>query len=569
MRRSFTHLTLIISFLLLLFQTQAQWNTDPAVNTAIVTGSFPQQPKYVCSDGAGGMIVIYEDWNSNSSPLISVKAQRINTSGTKLWGTGVSIYVSSFSPEVVVQSDNNGGAIVLISVGSAFDRNVFAQRLDASGNKLWNAGNVVTVCNAADNQNNIRLATFADGSSVAVWQDDRPIGGLTNIFSQKLNANGTVAWATNGVIVNIAVNNQQDPQIIPIVNGGNNECIITWGDFRAAIDNTDIYAQRLDKDGVRQWPGGGDLSGAIICNDASAQNRPLICSDGSTGAIIAWRDQRSTSLVDIYAQRINVTGTPQWTPNGVAVIATPANDELEKLIYNTTGAVAVWKVLEAGGLAFDIKANKINFSGSLQWANGGITICNAPDTQVNPQIETDGNDGNIIVWADRRSVTSTDIYAQRIDVNGNTLWAANGKVVCNAAGLQNSPYLTTNGCNSIFIWMDERNRILPDNNVDVYATSFDCNGNVPITSSVTNVSSDIYIKISPNPVQHQLFIQNKGNNNMIVVTITDVTGKIILAGKQFQQNFTYDMSRLPQGMYMILAEDKKRNIKLHQMIVKQ
>ena len=41
-----------------------------------------------------------------------------------------------------------------------------------------------------------------------------------------------------------------------------------------------------------------------------------------------------------------------------------------------------------------------------------------------------------VEWVDRRTGGVNDIYAQRVDASGSTLWTANGIAVCNAAGAQ-------------------------------------------------------------------------------------------------------------------------------------
>jgi len=45
---------------------------------------------------------------------------------------------------------------------------------------------------------------------------------------------------------------------------------------------------------------------------------PQITSDGAGGAVIVWRDWRSGRW-DIYAQRINSSGIPLWTGDGLGV----------------------------------------------------------------------------------------------------------------------------------------------------------------------------------------------------------------------------------------------------------
>ena len=56
-----------------------------------------------------------------------------------------------------------------------------------------------------------------------------------------------------------------------------------------------------------------------ICTASDDQRHHAVVSDGSGGTIITWEDKRSGANYDIYAQRVDSSGIPQWTANGIAV----------------------------------------------------------------------------------------------------------------------------------------------------------------------------------------------------------------------------------------------------------
>ena len=101
------------------------------------------------------------------------------------------------------------------------------------------------------------------------------------------------------------------PQIIPDGFGG---AIITWEDERSG--NSDIYAQRVDENGMPQWT----ADGVAVCTTGDDQVMPRITPDGSGGAIIAWTDYSiSYDSIYVYAQRVDANGVMQWVEGGVAV----------------------------------------------------------------------------------------------------------------------------------------------------------------------------------------------------------------------------------------------------------
>ena len=68
------------------------------------------------------------------------------------------------------------------------------------------------------------------------------------------------------------------------------------------------------------------VDGVPVSTAAYGQTYSTIVRDGAGGAIITWRDGRNGVDWDIYAQRVNAAGVPQWTPNGVA-LCTAAGDQ--------------------------------------------------------------------------------------------------------------------------------------------------------------------------------------------------------------------------------------------------
>lgn len=101
-----------------------------------------------------------------------------------------------------------------------------------------------------------------------------------------------------------------------VVSEGTGGAIIAWEDNRIST-NYDIYAQRVDASGVVQWT----ANGTLVCGAIDLQENPRIVSDSAGGAIILWEDNRSAVDRDLYAQRVDSSGTTLWTANGDPVVA--------------------------------------------------------------------------------------------------------------------------------------------------------------------------------------------------------------------------------------------------------
>jgi hypothetical protein len=95
------------------------------------------------------------------------------------------------------------------------------------------------------------LIKDATGGAIMCWRDDRTTETasypeyLYDIYAQRVDTSGNILWEANGVPVSTATNGQLSPKIIPIDCGG---AILSWSDSRNT--NYDIYAQRLNANGT-------------------------------------------------------------------------------------------------------------------------------------------------------------------------------------------------------------------------------------------------------------------------------------------------------------------------------
>ena len=344
-------------------QMNAQWSTNPALNTAICTASGEQQAQSAISDGLGGAIIVWEDSRNGSNYDIYV--QRINASGIVQWtANGVAVCTSTnnqLNPKIV--SDGSGGAIITWFDGRNGNDDIYAQRINTAGQVQWNS-NGIGICTAAGNQQNPTIASDGSGGAIITWYDLRN-GIDDNIYAQSINSTGIVQWTANGVAICVSTNTQYYPIIVSDGSGG---AIITWQDQRSSF--YDIYAQRINASGVVQW----QTNGVGICTATSVQMLPKITSDNAGGAIITWQDSRlGTNIYDIYAQCINANGIVQWTANGVVICAASGNQTSPNLISDGSGgAIIAWQDLRNGN--YDVYTQRLNASGTILWTTNGVAM---------------------------------------------------------------------------------------------------------------------------------------------------------------------------------------------------
>jgi predicted lipoprotein with Yx(FWY)xxD motif len=380
---------------------EAQWTADGMVIYQWAGGQV--QPKIV-SDGNGGNIIV---WRSITG-LFDGKlyAQRTDSTGLTLWsGFGMPVCISGVSNYHDMIATSTGGAFISWSR----DGDIYAQRIDDTGSPLWTV-NGVAICQAVNNQTYTAMAGDGNDGAFLVWKDERAGFSDPNIYAQHIAANGNISWQTDGIGISTNTGFQQDPQILA---SDNSTAYIAWHDTRNA--NGDIFAQRIDTSGTISWSAGG----LAICSESHEQNNVAIASDGAGGVIMSWTDQRNDQG-NIYAQRINAAGTAQWTANGIPVCTAANIQDWSTIIADGSGGVIiVWQDQRAGGQP-DIYAQRLDASGTALWTANGVAICTATGEQVLPVLINDGSGGAIISWEDeRQGLVQNNIYAQWVDNQGN------------------------------------------------------------------------------------------------------------------------------------------------------
>lgn len=381
------------------------WMSDgEPVCSAASTQSYPQ----LVSDDTGGAIIAWTDQRSGDNHIY---AQRVNSSGNMLWTTnGVAVCtanVSKAAPQLI--GDGSAGAIIAWSDHRYVDRSIFAQRINQSGTPLWTA-NGEAVCTVQGIQFNPRLASDGMAGAIIAWEDERFGAEQRKIYVQRIDGSGYVLWDFLGEAVCTLSELQTQPQLIS--DGANGAIIV----LRCGDWSGNIRAQRVASNSNRLWT----AEGKDIGDGGSAQ----LIYDGWGGAIIAWDGVEVGSTSTIHGQRLDAAGNKLWSANGEIVCDIQYRDQTAPQLVSdgVSGAIIAWESIRGYfPLNIDIYAQRVNGSGTMLWTHNGEPVCSVPlEDQYATQIVSDGSAGAVVAWQDRRSgAGEKDIYAQRIDNTGH------------------------------------------------------------------------------------------------------------------------------------------------------
>ena len=297
-------------------------------------------------------------------------------------------------------------------------------------------------------------------------------GTVSQEFLQRVTASGSIypGWPANGV--RVSTDYRQDGN--ELATDGAGGVFLGW-----STGQPRSYAQHITGEATVAlgWPTAGRPLYALSSISSSV---PCAVADGDHGAIFVATDFRNiaTTLRDIYAQHLDVGGNvvPGWTGNGNPVCTAPGNQGMSSGLSTARtavtdgagGAIIVWaddRDNTTSGI--DIYAQRISFSGTLEWPASGVALCRASGDQIGNVggglfAISDGIGGVLVTWSDKRSGTGWDIYMQHLDANGDIVsgWPTDGLAIADSTDDEVQPVLASDGAGGAFVaWWVFNNRV--------------------------------------------------------------------------------------------------------------
>jgi len=234
---------------------------------------------------------------------------------------------------------------------------------------------------------------------------------------------GIIAWTAGGIPVCATESNQFNPSVASVDNGS---VIAAWIDDRRAPGNAyDVYAMKINGDGVRAWP----EDGVALSVTDSVMLETVAMPDGAGGAFVIFGSTDGAAYSDVFAQHVTASGAiaSGWPANGLGVApggasgygAVPTNDGSLLMGWNDlAGQLRLLRLTGSGGLA----------SG---WTAAGLPV-GRPGLEGSIEAVPDGAGGVYMVWAQSDSVMLTLVAAGGGFAPG---WSAAGTVVVSSTTL--------------------------------------------------------------------------------------------------------------------------------------
>jgi hypothetical protein len=354
-----------------------QWSSDPDVNLAISDSTDRQSADYIISTPDGGC---YVSWYNYESGNFNVYMQRLDPWGNKLWGQDgllISDHHSTVLWVAPVMSLDLEENVVLTfrDYRNLSEVLTIAYKISSNGDFLWGPDGINVYDSNYDHINQ-QITQLNDGSSIISFTIE---SNPTKIALQKISSDGIKLWGGQPVIIESTTENYWYYYIVPT---DNNSVIVIHTATNYPI--TKLRAIKVNEDGSFGWETMIQNLGGVLSNYLG---KIAVSSDSINGAIIAWTDDRnSVGLHNVYFQRISSNGLIYYPENGIQASINPSINQIQPLIsydYLNDEIYTNWLETDSTMHRYGITCQKFSANGTRLWGDTGITYKELSDYDLN------------------------------------------------------------------------------------------------------------------------------------------------------------------------------------------
>jgi hypothetical protein len=398
---------MILIFVLVSLQIQAQWNPNTSVNLLISSLPVADMQQAATTDGKT-WIAFYHQNGGN----YDMRAQLIDADGYKLLGPDgilVGNYPSgsaTFVFNVCVDASNN--LVIAYQDERSGSMDAVAYKISQAGTQLWGANGIVLGGGLAPYP-----AALSNGEVVIAWNET-----LSNTLKlQKITTSGTAAWASP-ISILVGTTKTTRGQVIANTDG---KFSVVYQKRGTGISTT-LYAQMYDNSGSALFPPlqicSQTTSGARYYSVAAEADTTYCGYYSSTG-----------NRFNSFLQRINPDGTIPWGMNGSNFnthVGTNDPYQVQTNINLTPGSPYVWSVCtfcNTNQTMYGVYVQKFQKTGGTRQFTDQAKVVYAISGS------SDQLAGEIALVDDTPMFMSENstykIFATRLDANGSFVWPGN------------------------------------------------------------------------------------------------------------------------------------------------
>ena len=389
----------------------------------ISTAEFEQLATDLDFDGTN-FLVVWQDMRS----AYKIYGARVTLGGSVLEPQGIPI--SKLEDQVCRPVVASGGTNALVAWTTG---RIYGARVSPEGAVLDTSDSPISM---ASNEQGTPAVASVGANFLAVWVEQRNY--YRSIFGSRVTAEGIVLDPRA-----IGVSRAEGSEYYPSVSSTGSNYLVVWTGHDN-ISQSNILAGRVSPEGMLL-----DSEDIEVSTAVRDQFFPAACFDGAN-SLVVWTDYRSGDWPDIYGSRVSDQGMA-LDPEGIAICTAWWHQSGAAVASDGVISLAVWE--DGRNASGDIYAARVSQQGIVLDPTS-IAVSTAAGYQTAPSIASDGTDF-LVVWEDRRSGDSADVYGCRVTATGAAL-DPQGIAICTAAGVQQAPVVSFDGAEFLVVWEDGR-----------------------------------------------------------------------------------------------------------------
>lgn len=401
---------------------------DPAgveqwAHNGLLISSHPQNSSLVDWD----LIVDDEDHavlaftDVRNGPDLDVYAYRIAPDGTFVWGNdGVALSNNTDSEANPRLCQASNGNIVCVWPNTTA-RTLQVQRLNATGSLLY-AGNGLTILgDGTDTPAFARVVAGDNASFIVAWVRALAFAGTKHIHTQKFDGAGAPLWGAQRFVLFDAASLPiaHEPRLLPDGQGG---AVYAW---HYAVGNAfSARVQRMQSNGSEAFA----HNGVDVATHAMGKFDPAVLWNGDAQEITVFWNERNAgqSQWGISGQRFDATGNRLWGAAGAVLLpVNPVNKLSPVATPFGTGAQVFVLETSLGPIQHKVLGMRVLGSGAL--AGPVVEASRVVSEKLRLQATASASGVAMLCWSDRR-LDGGDVYAQNVNPDG-TLGARVGSAL--------------------------------------------------------------------------------------------------------------------------------------------
>ena len=442
----------LLTICLIFSLTSAQWSSDPAAPQSL--GSGVQAQVAATSDGG-----VYIAWLTDGNYHVYI--QRLDAAGeAQFEESGMLVSDQPNSSWIAVHHmnlavDGNDNAIISTLDTRTGLWQVYAYKISPDGSMIWGEDGLVLSASGVESISP-RLTVLPDNSVVVTWTHN-----WNAISFQRVSSDGELLWG-DGILIE---DDDEDATLIspqPIVTA-EGDVLIQWirqsGPYPWAPDS-ELYLQKYDYDGNPLWSEPTIAVGPVQFPNGNWLQESV--AETSGGSFSAWTDfSGSGGNQNAVAQHITGDGELSWT-GGVDLSTNTSNFRISPRLTvaeESQELMAVWGEANGTQSQHGVYAQRLDSNGNRLWGSYGTAVVGMNSDYVYLDLSVAGFDEELITaYIQQYDYTDSDIYATRLDADGNSVWLGGSATVTNS-GNPKSDMMIGKGPGYIFIAWTENGSV--------------------------------------------------------------------------------------------------------------